>query len=227
MHAVRSVCAAAACVLAVMPAADGWAAAHLVPGGARLAPVRLRGLRGTRCAGVACGVRAAAPAADSALAADFSRWWAERGGQGIGSTVRVGRSSVGGWGLFAARNIQPGETALALPLQTLALSEESVEDSAHHEHLELISEKLWSLYGFSSSETPHGDPLIVAQLMLHARDGAASEWAPYLAMLPRQPTAGWRWDSQPVRTPPPYPGRPHARRVAERGHAVCMCCVRR
>ena len=46
--------------------------------------------------------------------------------------------------------------------------------------------------GFSDV-TPHGDPLIAVQLLLIAQEGAASDWAPYLSMLPRQPGAAWMW----------------------------------
>jgi hypothetical protein len=70
--------------------------------------------------------------------------------------VLIRKIHLDGWGLFAARSIQPGETALSLPLRSRALSEESVEDSAHREYLDLISEELWSMYGFSG-ESPHGD----------------------------------------------------------------------
>ena len=207
---MRASLAAAAFMQVALSAADGWDAGLSARSSAFLAPLRSAPRVGRRCAGDAAPrssleLRAAVASEHEDLAAGFSRWLAERGVQGIGSTVRVGRSSLGGWGLFAARSIQPGETALSLPLRSLALSEESVEDSAHREYLDLISEELWSMYGFSG-ETPHGDPLIATQLMLHAQQGAASEWAPYLAMLPRQPTAGWRWDS-PVRSPS-LPGLP-------------------
>ena len=219
--------AAAACMLVALPVADGWAAGLPARSSACLAPLRWAPRAG-RCAGVAAPRSSSELCAEAAsehenLAAGFTRWLAERGGQGIGSTVRVGRSSLGGWGLFAARSIQPGETALSLPLRSLALSEESVEDSAHREYLDLISEELWSMYGFSG-ETPHGDPLIATQLMLHAQQGAASEWAPYLAMLPRQPTAGWRWDS-PVWTPSlPWPALCMS---CHHQGARCACAVRR
>ena len=131
------------------------------------------------------------------LAANFSCWLSDRGCQGIGSSVRIGRSNLGGWGLFAARRIRPGEAVLSLPLRTLSLSEESVDLSPHRAHLEDVSETIWSLYGFGN-DTPHGDPLIAAQLLLHEQKGLKSEWAPYMAMLPRKMRAGWRWKSDQV-----------------------------
>jgi len=80
---------------------------------------------------------------------DFSRWLTARGCCGIATTVRVGRSSVGGgWGLFAARDIRRGEAVLALPLRTLSLSEETAEDSVHRKYLAKIPDELWNLYGF-------------------------------------------------------------------------------
>ena len=84
---------------------------------------------------------------DQALGDAFGRWLADRGASGIGSTVRVGRSRTGGWGLIAARDIARGEPVLVLPLRTLSLSEESAEESVHREELEAVSDALWDIYG--------------------------------------------------------------------------------
>ena len=142
-------------------------------------------------------VGAADSGAESSRASKFERWLAQRGCKGIGSTIRVGKSNVGGWGLFAARNIRKGEVVLAIPLRSLSLSEESVNYHFGHlsDHFDRISEELCSLYGFSC-DTPHGDPFITIQLLLHAQDGDASEWAPYISMLPRERRAGWGWDAE-------------------------------
>ena len=95
--------------------------------------------------------------------------------------------------MFATRNIRAGDAVLALPLETLSLSEESTDNSTHSKELDKVSDELSTLYGFSDG-TPYGDPLIVTQLLLLAQDGDASEWAPYIAMLPRQRRAAWNWD---------------------------------
>ena len=143
------------------------------------------------------GVGAADSVAESLKVSKFERWLAQRGCKGIGSTIRVGKSTVGGWGLFAARNIRKGEVVLAIPLRSLSLSEESVN---YHfgrlsDHFDRISEELCSLYGFSC-DTPHGDPFITIQLLPHAQDGDTSEWVPYISMLPRERRAGWGWDAE-------------------------------
>ncbi len=134
--------------------------------------------------------------AESLKVSKFERWIAQRSCKGIGSTIRVGKSTVGGWGLFAPRNIRKDEVVLAIPLRSLSLSEESVN---YHfgrlsGHFDRISEELLSLYGFSC-DTPNGDPFITMQLLPHAQDGDTSEWVPYISMLPRERRAGWGWDS--------------------------------
>ena len=84
---------------------------------------------------------------EQVLADAFVRWLADRGASGIGSTVRVGRSRTGGWGLIATRDIARGEPVLMLPLRMLSLSEESAEESVHREELEAVSDALWDIYG--------------------------------------------------------------------------------
>jgi hypothetical protein len=127
------------------------------------------------------------------LANEFSCWLLDRGCRGIGSVVSVRESSVGGWGLVAEADISKGDAVLVLPLGT-CLSEESVEWSEFREDFDEISDALQELYGFSS-ETPHGCPFIAVQLLLHLQQGSASDWAPYINMLPRERRAGWRWSA--------------------------------
>lgn len=130
------------------------------------------------------------------LTGEFSTWLVNRGCRGIGSVVSVRESStVGGWGLFAEKDIKKGDAVLAMPLSTLSLSEESAERSADFGQVFAeISDALQELYGFSS-ETPHGCPFIAVQLLLHLQQGGASDWAPYMDMLPRGRCAGWRWSA--------------------------------
>ena len=127
------------------------------------------------------------------LASEFSSWLLDRGCRGICSVVSVRESSMGGWGIFAEADISKGDAVLVLPLGT-CLSEESVECSELREEFDEISDALQELYGFSS-ETPHGCPFIAVQLLLHLQQGSASDWAPYINMLPRERRAGWRWSA--------------------------------
>jgi len=109
----------------------------------------LQGRTGLQCLGAQDSAKMPLNDEENAQLHDFSRWLTARGCGGIETTVRVGKSSVGGgWGLFAARDIRRGEAVLALPLRTLSLSEETADDSVHREYLAKISEELWTLYGF-------------------------------------------------------------------------------
>jgi hypothetical protein len=170
-------------------------AAHSTLSRARLLSQRRRcapALLGA-CSAVAVGGvdRSDDGTADVERAAEFSRWLAGRGGKGIGSVVSVRESSVGGWGLFAETDIRQGDPLLVLPVSALSLSEESAEESEYYDGLQSAVQEL---YGFSS-ETPQGCPFIAVQLLLHAQHGSASDWAPYLDMLPWERRAGWRWTS--------------------------------
>eukprot|EP00961_Rhodomonas_salina_P120251 1618499-Rhodomonas_salina.1 len=127
----------------------------------------------------------------------FCEWLRERGAKGIGSNVIVRCTDAGQYGLFAARDIAHGEKVLSVPMQTLSFSEERVLSHADEAALDLCRDALRDMYAFSS-DSPHGDPLIVIQLLLELARGRDSPWAPYLDVLPplERADAAWLWSEE-------------------------------
>eukprot|EP00741_Cyanophora_paradoxa_P008124 tig00001264_g7861.t1 len=108
------------------------------------------------------------------------------------ASLRVGAEG-GVRGLFAARDIEEGETILEMPAGAL-LTEEHVRESPLAPLLTEFCERE-SQYG---REPCAGSPALAMFLLLERGRGAESRWGPYIAALPRRFELPLFWDEADV-----------------------------
>jgi hypothetical protein len=136
------------------------------------APGRRRIPRPPRAAAQA----ASAAAADADVAALTRQvgalvgWCVQRGAQGDGLAVSPGGPGGRGRGVVATRAIEPGETLLTIPLSLGIVDEPGGHPAACD--AAVLARTPWVAR-------------LACRLLQESAAGAASEWAPYMALLPR------------------------------------------